>query len=154
MFRNNKTIGLVLIAFLLIAGIFAQTAILAPNIPISNNSSTPSEEDALKTPKASDVSGHYDYGDGNTMDIDAVDNTTTTTLTNTTSGEYLTIESEKNDTSTSTLINNTEANGSLLVTSDLENLVHLEGILYDTPLDNSTAIMPEKKQLDFWNLGV
>ena len=147
MFRNNKTIGLVLITFLLIAGIFAQTTFLAPTISISNSSSTPSEEDALKTPKASDVSGHYDYGDGTTMDIDAVDNTTTTTLTNTTSGESFTIESKKNDTSTSTLLNNSYMDAGLILTSDVENKFQLETFNNTNPLHKLDLIIPNKNQM-------
>ena len=147
MFRNYKTTGLVLITFLLIAGIFAQTNILCPTFTTSRNSSISSEQFALKTPKASDVSGHYDYGDGTTMDINAVDNTTTTTLTNTTSGESFTIESKKNDTSTSTLLNNSYVDAGLILTSDVENQFQLESFNNTNPLNKIDLIIPNKNQM-------
>ena len=140
--RKNKIICFILVSFFFLSGIFTQTNFLAPTIPISNSFSTHSEEDALKTPKTSDVSGHYDYGDGNTMDIDAIDNTTTTTFTNTTSGEHLTIESEKNDSSVSTTFNE-----NLTISSDLENIVQLEWVNNSNSLHMFDLLLTDKNQL-------
>ena len=136
--RKNKIISIILVSFFFISGIFVQANILAPTIPISN---TFSEEAALITPETSDVSGHYDYGDGNTMDIDAVDNNTTTTFTNTTSGEYLMIESEKTDSSVST-----NYNDSITITSDLENIVKFEAVNKTNPLHAGGYLLTDKNQ--------
>ncbi len=86
------------------------------------------------------MSGSYDLGDGNTMDIDAVDNTTTTTFNNNIDGEYVTIKSEKNDTATSTLFNDT-----MLMTTDREGSYQLENIKTKDSMQISNQY-----QLDIW----
>jgi len=114
--NRNRILNIILLNLLIICGAFAQTTLLAPSIQIADNPSDFLEENILKTPETSDVSGSYDLGDGNTMDIDAVDNTTTTTLNNNIDGGYITIKSEKNDTSSSTLLNNSSIRLNLKIT--------------------------------------
>ena len=140
--RINKIICFILVSFFFISGVFAQTSFLTPTIPISNSFSTHSEEAAIKT---SDVNGDYDFGDGNTMDIDAIDNTTTTTITNTTSGDIFTIESEKTETSVST-IECYENNDTMTITSDSENIVLVEVVNGSNPLHRFDLSLTDKSQ--------
>ncbi|TFG29671.1 MAG: hypothetical protein EU532_02725 [Promethearchaeota archaeon] len=141
MYNKNRILNIILVSLLIICGAFSQITLLAPSIQITDNPSDFLEENYLETPETSDVSGSYDLGDGNTMDIDAVDNTTTTTLNNNIDGEYLTFKSEKNDTSTSTLLNNSK-----LITTDREKSFHLENI----KTQDSELHISNQYQLDIW----
>ncbi|MFX1503740.1 MAG: hypothetical protein ACFFDH_22455 [Promethearchaeota archaeon] len=109
--KKCKIISIIFISLLMISGVYAQTAFLTLNTTDDNRYSEPSKENTLKSPRTSDVSGSYDWhdGTGNSMDIEAIDNTTTTTINNNIDGEYLTIESEKNDTYMSTEFNGTNS---------------------------------------------
>ncbi len=120
MIKKNQILSITLIILLIICGTLNQINLTAPTNPVANSSS---EMEAIKTPETSDVSGSYDLGDGNTMDIDAVDNTTTTTFNNNIDGESFPIVSKRNDTSTSTIFNDT-----LLVTTDREQSLRMENI--------------------------
>ncbi|MFX1393144.1 MAG: hypothetical protein ACFFAH_06160 [Promethearchaeota archaeon] len=104
--KKSKIISIISISLLMISGIFVHTSFLTINTLIANKSSEPSKNNVLETPKTSDVSGSYDWGDGNSMDIETMDNTTTTTFYNQ-SYNYITIKSEKNDTYINTEFNET-----------------------------------------------
>ncbi len=103
--KKGKILAIFSIGFLLISAIFAQTMVFTSLIPITNNTSEIEAETTLKT---SDVSGSYDWGGADTMDIKAAGINTNTTL-NWQGSNPFDFESEMSPggTSAKTIINKT-----------------------------------------------